>query len=103
LAEPSQTLSRLIQAEERISRLEGGSLQSAAGGGTSGGIEARIAKLEASVGHIQEDVSDIKSELRETRGDIIGIRTTDFRLIFGAIIAVALGLAGSMAHGFQWL
>jgi hypothetical protein len=103
LAEPSQTLSRLIQAEERISRLEGGFLQSPAGGGTSDGMEARIAKLEAAVDHIQQDVRDIKTEMRDVRHDITGIRTTDFRLIFGAIIAVALGLAGIMAHGFHWL
>mgnify|MGYP000722284598 FL=1 len=30
-------------------------------------------------------------------------RTTDFRLIFGAIITVALGLAALMAKGFGWL
>jgi hypothetical protein len=28
---------------------------------------------------------------------------TDFRLLFGAIIVVALGLAGLMAKGFHWL
>jgi hypothetical protein len=78
-------------------------LQSASGGGTSDGMEARIAKLEATVEHIQSDVRDIKTEMREVRQDVTGIRTTDFRLILGAIIAVALGLAGIMAHGFHWL
>jgi len=28
---------------------------------------------------------------------------TDFRLLFGAIIAVTLGLAALMAKGFHWL
>jgi hypothetical protein len=27
----------------------------------------------------------------------------DFRLIFGAVIAAALGLTGLMAKGFHWL
>ncbi len=27
----------------------------------------------------------------------------DFRIIFGALIAVALGLAGLMAKGFHWI
>lgn len=27
----------------------------------------------------------------------------DFRVLFGALIAVALGLAGLMAKGFHWL
>ena len=43
------------------------------------------------------------ADVKELRRDITGIRTTDFRLIFGAIIAVALGLAGLMAKGFGWL
>lgn len=78
-------------------------MHGASGGGISGGMEARVARLEAAVDHIQSDVRDIKTEMREVRHDITGIRTTDFRLIFGAIIAVALGLAGIMAHGFHWL
>lgn len=61
-----------------------------------GGMEARVAKLETTVEYIQRDVAEL-------RADVKGIRTTDFRLIFGAIITVALGLAALMAHGFHWL
>jgi hypothetical protein len=63
------------------------------------GMEARIAKLEADVGHVQRDIGDIKTDIREIRNLLI----TDFRLLFGALIAATLGLAGVMAKGFHWL
>jgi hypothetical protein len=69
------------------------------GGGDDGGMEARVAKLEAAVEHIQVVVGEIKADLREVRRDMRG----DFRLLFGAVIFVALGLAGLMAKGFGWL
>ncbi|RED38151.1 hypothetical protein BJ123_105231 [Rhodopseudomonas thermotolerans] len=50
---------------------------------------ARIAKLEAAVEHIERDIGDIKTELRSLRGEA----RVDFRLLFGAIIAVALGVS----------
>jgi hypothetical protein len=69
------------------------------GGGDDGGMEARIAKLEAAVSHIERDVSELRQDVREIKRD----QRADFRLMFGAIIAVALGLAGLMAKGFKWL
>jgi hypothetical protein len=66
-------------------------------------MEARIAKLEATVEHTQLDLKELKEDVRAIRAEIVGIRTTDFRLLFGAIIAVALGLASLMAKGFGWL
>lgn len=74
-------------------------LLSGGGGGTSDGMEARVAKLEAAVQHIQSDIGEIKTDVREMKRDA----RTDFRLLFGALIAVALGLAGIMAKGFGWL
>lgn len=62
-------------------------------------MEARIAKLEASMEHIQGDIRDIKADVREIKSDA----RSDFRLIFGALITAALGLAALMAHGFHWL
>jgi len=78
-------------------------MDSGGGGGDNDDMEARVAKLEAAVEYIQRDISDIKTDLKEVRGDVSSIRTTDFRILFGAIIAVALGLAGIMAKGFGWL
>ncbi|WP_291827327.1 hypothetical protein [Bosea sp. (in: a-proteobacteria)] len=69
------------------------------GGGTSDGMEARVAKLEADIGHIKTATSDLRTDVRELRTDA----RTDFRLLFGALIFVALGLAGLMAKGFKWL
>lgn len=67
------------------------------------GMEARIAKLEAITEYIQRDISELKDDTKSIKSDITSIRTTDFRILFGAIIAVALGLAGLMAKGFHWL
>ena len=76
-----------------VKRQHGGSND---GGGT---VEARIARLESDVAHIQRDISEMKVDIREVKRD----QRSDFRLTFGALIAVALGLAGLMAKGFGWL
>jgi hypothetical protein len=62
-------------------------------------MEPRVAKLEAAVEHIQRDISEIKSDVRALRDNA----RSDFHILFGAVIAVALGLAGMMARGFHWL
>ncbi len=62
-------------------------------------MEARIARLESDMSHVKSDISEIKADFREFRKDA----RTDFRLTFGALIAVALGLAGLMAKGFGWI
>jgi hypothetical protein len=66
-------------------------------------MDDRIARVETNVEHLQRDVDALKTDVRAIRADINTIRTTDFRLIFAAIITVALGLAGLMAKGFQWV
>ncbi|HEX5048809.1 MAG TPA: hypothetical protein VFX89_16975 [Gammaproteobacteria bacterium] len=58
-----------------------------------------MAKLESDVGHIQADVREIKEDLKETRREA----RVDFRVLFGALIVAAIGLAGLMARGFGWL
>ena len=68
-----------------------------------GGMEARVARLETTVEHIQSDLTELKGDVRDLRKDVAAIRTTDFRLLFGAIIFVALGLAALIAHGFHWI
>jgi tetrahydromethanopterin S-methyltransferase subunit G len=65
----------------------------------NGDMEARLAKLEATMEHVKSDVAELKADVRELRRDL----STDFRILFGAVIAVALGLAGLMAKGFHWI
>ncbi|HHG9988687.1 MULTISPECIES: hypothetical protein [Yersinia] len=71
-------------------------------GGNDGGnsmLEVRVAKLESDVEYIKKSIDDVKLDVREIKRDA----RTDFRIIFGSLIAVALGLAGIMAKGFHWL
>jgi peptidoglycan hydrolase CwlO-like protein len=51
---------RKADAERSEKSLKGGG-----GGGTSNGMEARVAHLESDIGHIKSDVSDIKGTLKE--------------------------------------
>lgn len=74
-------------------------LQSGDDGGTFGPLVARVAKLEADMGHVLNTLTEIKADVRDMKRD----SRSDFRTLFGAIIAVALGLAGLMARGFGWL
>jgi hypothetical protein len=76
-----------------VHRMSGGN-----DGGDGSGVSVRLAKLEASVEHIQSDIQDIRTDIRAMKGSA----ERDFRILFGAIIVVALGLAGLMAKGFKW-
>jgi hypothetical protein len=69
------------------------------GGGSGGGMEARVAKIEATVEHIEKDISEIKGDIRGLRDDA----KSDFRVLFGAGIVATVALAALMAHGFHWL
>lgn len=62
-------------------------------------MEARIARLESHVEHIQSDLTELKADVRELRR----ADETNFRILFGALITVALGLAALMSKGFGWL
>jgi len=67
---------------------------------------SRIARLESDVAHIQLDVREVRQDLRELRQDLKDIRVdarTDFRVLFGSIIAVAIGLSALLAKGFGWI
>lgn len=80
-------------------------------------LEVRVAKIEADVAHIRSDLHDVKDDLKELRGDVKDFRGemrgemkelrndahSDFRLLFGALVGVTLGLASLMARGFGWL
>lgn len=81
----------------RLSSID--SLRDRGGPPDNGDMEARIAKLEAGVAHLERDLGELRADVREIKRD----QRSDFRLLFGAIIAATLGLAGLMAKGFGWL
>ncbi|EAB4925333.1 hypothetical protein FG613_26110 [Salmonella enterica subsp. enterica serovar Muenchen] len=62
-------------------------------------MEARVAKLESDVAHIDSTLQEMKGDMREMRRDL----RSDFRILFGALITVAIGLAGIIARGFHWI
>ncbi|HEY4073715.1 MAG TPA: hypothetical protein VGM52_11485 [Herbaspirillum sp.] len=62
-------------------------------------METRVTKLETAVEYIQRDISEMKTDIRDIKKDM----RSDFRLLFGAIIAVALGLSALFAKGFNWI
>lgn len=66
---------------ELISRsVEPSPLSGGGGGGTSGGMEARVAALEAHVAHIQTDVSDLKADVKGVTVSVSELRTELGRL-----------------------
>ncbi len=75
------------------------SLKNSGGDGTSGGMEARVARLESDVEHIKTTTGEIRLDIRELRKKI----DDHFLILGGMIVAVALGLAGLLAKGFHWL
>jgi tetrahydromethanopterin S-methyltransferase subunit G len=64
-----------------------------------GKVEPRLARIETVLEYVQGDVSELKGDFREMRKE----SRSDFRLLFGAIITVALGITALMAKGFHWL
>jgi len=62
-------------------------------------MEARLAKLEASMEYVQKDVADIKTDIRRIHDSV----DKNLKLYFAGLIFVALGLAVIMARGFGWL
>ena len=91
------------------------------GGDGGNGMEARLARVESDVEYIKRDVGEIKDDVKElkkeTKADFKEARKEtkddfkdvtkeikdDFRITFGALILVAVSLAGMMAKGFGWL
>jgi len=71
-----------------------------------GAIEARVGVLEQIAVSTKEILVEIKQHIREIKREMNNMRSdqrSDFRLIFSALVATALGLAGVMAHGLNWL
>ena len=83
-------------------------IEATSGGG--GNVERQLGKLESDVEHIKTAVGTLKTEARELRsemrsdiGKLRDLHERDFRILFGAIIFVAIGIASIMAKSFGWL
>jgi septal ring factor EnvC (AmiA/AmiB activator) len=64
-----------------------------------GVVESKLAELGERVARLEAGIEYVYSELK-----ILSQRQiTDFRLMFGSLITVAIGLSGMMAKGFGWL
>ncbi len=61
-------------------------------------MESRVAVLEEIAPSIKTSMKDMSTDLRWMREK----QESDFRLMFSALIAMSLGLAALMAHGFRW-
>ena len=72
------------------------------------GMEARVAWTEIAsatkqaVAGLQQEVHDLRTETSRRDEALRDAIETDFRVMFGALITVALGLAALMAKGFHW-
>ena len=53
-------------------------------------------------GDMRELRTELKGDMQEIRADIREIRS-DFKLLLGALVTVALGLSGLIAKGFHWI
>lgn len=52
---------------------------------------------------VKHDIHGLRAEFKQDLHEISKDMRVDFRVLFGALIATALGLAGLMAKGFHWL
>ncbi len=65
-----------------------------------------IHKLDVGVAVLTGEVSHVGQKVLQVQTDVHEVRThqeRDFRVLFGALIFVALGLSGLMAKTFGWI
>jgi peptidoglycan hydrolase CwlO-like protein len=110
----STTLPQDAAMEHRLTRLEA----------TTQHIQLDLRGLRTEVGEFKGEMRAFKSEMLGFKSEMLGFKSemrdfqqevrsefrdvrhqarTDFRLLFGALIGVALGMAALMAKGFHWI
>ena len=75
MPEPDLTLLQrlLVDQLEKTTR-EGDALKSGGGGGTSGGMEARVARLESDMEHVKKSVAEIATDMKAVRTSINDVK-----------------------------
>jgi len=76
-------------------------------------VRVEIKDVRSEIKDVRSEIKDVRSEIKDVRGEIKDVRDeirdvrkdmrSDFRLMFSALIMVALGLSSIMAKGFHWL
>jgi hypothetical protein len=51
----------------------------------------------------KQEMREMRQEFKQDIKDLRSDQRSDFRINFGALMTVTIGLAGLMAHGFHWL
>ncbi|EJN04276.1 hypothetical protein [Phyllobacterium sp. YR531] len=70
------SLEYLRKQNEKLREFSNEHLKSGDGGGTYGGMEARVAKLEATVSHIERDVGELRVDMKDVRDRLKSIETS---------------------------
>lgn len=83
-------------------------LRNGDGGGTSGGMEERVTRLEVQMENVQRDLGEIKADLRSTL-DIVrslptrsDLNTFRWQWVATSVAAIAL-IVGGIIGGLSWL
>jgi chromosome segregation ATPase len=66
----------------------------------------RVARLETAIDFLRSDIRSLAENHAARRSDLKSLsdrQIADFRLMFGSLITVAIGLSGMIAKGFGWL
>ena len=69
-------------------------------------LEARVARIEAHIEHIDVELADIKQDIRNVRVEIKSQSESfrgDLKWMLGLYAAGFGTLATLMAHGFHWI
>lgn len=94
-------------------RQELASLRMGSGGGTSGGMEQRVARLEADMDHVKRGVDDLRGSVRTLQGDLSAVRAdvarvderskhfptkTEFLTTAGVMVAIIGGIIAAVVR-----
>ena len=66
-------------------------------------VTMRAVRLETSFDFLRKDIENLHTDLKDLRKDLAEIRTVDFRILMGMIIALGIGMGTLMAKGFGWI
>jgi len=66
-------------------------------------IRSEVRDIRSEMGQLRSDMGQLRSDTHSELGKLRDVHERDFRILFGAIIVVAIGIASIMAKAFGWL